>query len=73
MLSSLKTTFLLKNCILAAAGNISNEKAVEKAETEFHQYQERIADYLTPVEKDYLEHLVQTQKLIEKNAQRKEK
>jgi hypothetical protein len=58
----------MRSEVLNNAGTISNEKAIEKAETEFHRYQERTIDYLTPVEKEYLETLVQTQKLLEKKS-----
>jgi hypothetical protein len=58
----------MRNKVLDNAGSISSEKAVKKAETEFHTYQKRISDQLTSVEKQYLEHLIQTQKTLEDNV-----
>ena len=57
----------MRSEVLDSAGSVSHERAVEKVEVEFHKYQERMTDTLTPIEKDYLEQVLQTQKLLEKN------
>jgi hypothetical protein len=53
----------MRSGILKNAGTISNETAIEKAENEFYKYQKRS---LSLIEQQYLENLVQTQKLLEK-------
>ena len=49
--------------MLEGAGTVSHEKAIEKAEKEYHKYQVKT---LSPVEKDYLETILILQKKIEK-------
>ena len=54
--------------MLESAGTVSHEKAIEKAEKEYHKYQVKT---LFPVEKDYLEIILTLQKKIEKKTKRK--
>jgi len=43
--------------ILAHAGKISHEKAMEKASKEYLSYKEQTKNELSKVEEDYIEHL----------------
>lgn len=51
--------------ILKNAGMISHELAVEHAELEYHKYAEKSQGILTQVEKDFLENIRATYKLLE--------
>ncbi len=51
--------------ILQNAGNVSHQKAMDKAKAEYRKYQVKT---LSSVEKAYLEHLKATQKAIEKKS-----
>ncbi len=61
----------MRSEVLGNAGSISNEKAIKKAKGEFNKYQKRMSDHLTSVEKQYLENLAQTQKVLEKKIKAK--
>lgn len=50
--------------ILQSAGTVSRQAAIEKATDEYKKYRKRISDLPTPVERDYLETLKQTQKKL---------
>lgn len=50
--------------ILQNAGTVSRQAAIEKAIDEYKKYRRRIADLPTPVERDYLEAIKQTQKKL---------
>ena len=50
--------------ILQSAGTVSRQTAIEKAADEYKKYRKRIADLPTPVERDYLETIKQTQKKL---------
>ncbi|MDD4347448.1 MAG: virulence RhuM family protein [Desulfitobacteriaceae bacterium] len=50
--------------ILQNAGTVSRQTAIEKAADEYKKYRKRIADLPTPVERDYLETIKQTQKKL---------
>ncbi len=51
--------------VLQNAGAISHEMAIEKAEYEYAKYRKRTSDELSQVEKDFLDSVKETQKLIE--------
>lgn len=51
--------------VLQNAGAISHEMAIEKAESEYAKYREQTNDELSQVEKDFLDSVKETQKLIE--------
>ncbi|MDR2590238.1 MAG: virulence RhuM family protein [Oscillospiraceae bacterium] len=51
--------------ILSNAGTVSYKEALEKAEIEYEKYRKRIIDGLSPVERDYLANIKETQKLLE--------
>ena len=51
--------------ILANAGKVSHEEAMEHAETEYSKYKDKTKDDLTPVEKDFLETIHRTYRLLE--------
>ena len=51
--------------VLQNAGRISHEMAVEKANIEYQKYRQQSRDELSEVEKDFLEAVKKTQKLIE--------
>ena len=51
--------------VLQNAGKISHEMAVEKANSEYQKYRQQNRDELSEVEKDFLEAVKKTQKLIE--------
>lgn len=53
--------------VLENAWNISNDKAIEKAEKEYRKYQ---AKTLSPVEKEYLENIKVLQKKVEKKSKK---
>jgi hypothetical protein len=50
--------------ILQNAGTVSRQAAIEKAAAEYKKYRRRIADLPSPVERDYLEAIKQTQKML---------
>jgi hypothetical protein len=50
--------------ILQNAGTVSRQAAIEKAIDEYKKYHRRIADLPSPVERDYLEAIKQTQKKL---------
>lgn len=50
--------------ILQSAGTVSRQTAIEKAADEYKKYRKRISDLPTPVERDYLETIKQTQKKL---------
>lgn len=50
--------------ILQSAGTVSRQAAIEKATDEYKKYRKRISDLPTPVERDYLEAIKQTQKKL---------
>lgn len=50
--------------VLQNAGTVSRQAAIEKATEEYKKYRRRILDQHTPAERDYLEHLKQTQKKL---------
>ena len=57
---------MLKNMrtdLLKGSGTISHKLAENKAKKEFSKYKERTKDILTQVEKDYLESILQMQKI----------
>ena len=54
------------NELLDNAGKISHEEAKIKAELEYDKYKERSKDRLTKVERDFIEHVKNTQKKLEK-------
>ncbi len=51
--------------LLENAGNISHEKAIEKAGLEYEKYRKKHEDELTKVERDFLENIKNTQKKLE--------
>ena len=58
----------LNDCdILNNAGQISTEKARQKAKDEFEKYKQKAIEDLSAVEKDFLAHLKNTQKALEQN------
>jgi hypothetical protein len=52
--------------LLDNAGKISHEKAKIKAELEYERYKERSKDQLTKVERDFIKHIKNTQRKLEK-------
>jgi hypothetical protein len=52
--------------LLEHAGKISHEEAKFKAEAEYERYKERSKEQLTQVERDFIEHVKNTQKKLEK-------
>jgi len=52
--------------LLDNAGKISHEKAKIKAELEYERYKERSKEQLTKVERDFIKHIKNTQKKLEK-------
>lgn len=50
--------------ILQSAGTVSRQAAIEKATDEYKKYRKRISDLPSPVERDYLETIKQTQKKL---------
>ena len=57
--------------ILKNAGQISHEMAMIKASEEYEKYRARTSDELSPVERDFLESITETQKLIERKKKKK--
>jgi hypothetical protein len=53
---------------LQGSGSVKHEKAIQKAESEYRKYRQKIAGELSPVERDYLTSLKETQKKLEKKA-----
>ena len=56
--------------VLVGSGKISHEKAIKKAEKEYHKYQVKT---LSPVEKSYLETIKNVQKQVEKKIKKDNK
>jgi hypothetical protein len=52
--------------LLDNAGKISHEESKIKAELEYEKYKERSKDQITRVERDFIEHIKNTQKKLEK-------
>ena len=50
--------------ILKTAGKISHEQAMQKAHGEYEKYRENTKDELTRVERDFVEYLDNTAKLL---------
>lgn len=57
--------------ILQNAGTISHEMALEKAQSEYQKYKKQNQDELSQVEKDFLDSVKKTQKLLESNQDHK--
>ena len=57
--------------ILQNAGTISHEMAVEKARGEYQKYKMQNQDELSQVERDFLDSVKKTQKLMESKKDRK--
>ncbi len=55
--------------VLQNAGSISHEMALEKAKTEYDIYRKRTANELSQVEKDFLDSVKKTQKMLESKKQ----
>ncbi len=55
--------------VLQNAGSISHEMALEKAKTEYDIYRKQTADELSQVEKDFLDSVKKTQKMLESKKQ----
>lgn len=55
--------------VLQNAGNISHEMALEKAKTEYDIYLKHTSDELSQVEKDFLDSVKKTQKMLESKKQ----
>lgn len=55
--------------VLQNAGSISHEMALEKAETEYDIYRKQTANELSQVEKDFLDSVKKTQKMLESKKQ----
>lgn len=55
--------------VLQNAGSISNEMALEKAKTEYDIYLKHTSDELSQVEKDFLDSVKKTQKMLESKKQ----
>lgn len=52
--------------ILDNAGKITHKMAIEKANIEYETYKEKTKDELSKVEKDFIEYMEQTAKLLKK-------
>jgi hypothetical protein len=59
--------------ILQDAGTVSHRAAIEKAEAEYEKYRRKTVDELTPVERDFLANIKDTQKKLEGEAKRGKK
>lgn len=57
--------------ILQNAGTISHEMALEKAQSEYQKYRKQNQDELSQVERDFLDSVKKTQKLLESKKDRK--
>jgi hypothetical protein len=57
--------------ILQNAGTISHEMALEKAQSEYQKYKKQNQDELSQVERDFLDSVKRTQKLLESNKAHK--
>ncbi|HWQ72013.1 MAG TPA: virulence RhuM family protein [Desulfitobacteriaceae bacterium] len=55
---------------LQGAGNVSHKDALEKAEAEYEKYRQRTVEELSPVERDFLENIKQTQKKLDGKVKR---
>ena len=51
--------------VLYGAGKVTQKDALEKAETEFEKYRQRLINEISPVEHEYLESMKDTQKKLE--------
>jgi len=51
--------------VLPGAGTVSHKDALEKAEEEYEKYRKKMIEEITPVEKDYLASIKNTQKILE--------
>ena len=58
--------------VLHDAGTISHEMAMEKAKEEYNKYKKQNKDELSQVEKDFLDSVKKTQKLLEAKKDKKE-
>lgn len=58
---------------LIGAGNISHEKAMEKAEAEYQKYKQKTVDELSPVERNFLASIKDAQKKLEGKSKRGKK
>jgi len=58
--------------VLAGAGRVSRDAAVQHAEETYDQYLKRLADEPSPAERDYLEAIKTTQRQLEKQPSGKE-
>lgn len=50
--------------VLSGAGEVSHQKALEKARREYEKYKQKITDELSPVEKEFLINIKNTQKKV---------
>ena len=57
--------------ILQNAGTISHEMALEKAQSEYQKYKKQNQNELSQVEKDFLDSVKKTQKMLESKKGRK--
>jgi hypothetical protein len=55
--------------ILSGAGTVSHKEALEKAEAEYEKYRKRLVDGLSPIERDYLASIKETQKFLERETE----
>ncbi len=51
--------------ILPSAGTVSHQAALEKAEAEYKKYRQKTVEDLSPTERDFLDSIKKTQKLVE--------
>ena len=58
------------NNILENAGNVSHQKALDKAHTEYDKYKEQIKGELSKVEKDFIEQISNTAKDLKKKKRK---
>jgi len=56
--------------LLKDAGTVSHIEAEAKALSEYEKYKSKSFDELTPVEKDFLQSLKETQVILEKKAKK---
>jgi len=50
--------------VLSGAGEVSHQKALDKARNEYEKYKQKLADELSPVEKEFLISVKNTQKKL---------
>ena len=53
--------------ILTTSGHVSHKQAIEKAHAEYDKYKNRLADNLSPVEKDFIASIVALEQLADSN------